>query len=142
MDNLDRVRDQLHRAADLPDVLHAAYACFTAMLPVIEYQQDPNNPLFVPFVMAGASAASGRFALVAAPSLPNPARAMDGEPRQDAEVSAADAALVLGGLAQVLENRLRDATLIAVHAADRQACAEAARHASDLSARFGRTPQS
>ncbi len=139
---LEECREQLTAAADLSAILDAAYACLTVMLRVIESQQDPNNPLFVPFVLAGASAASGRFALAAAPSLTTPAPIPHRAPGSTTATPAATAVLALGQLSELLDRRLRDAARVAVDADDRQACATAARHAAELSARFGRTPQS
>jgi hypothetical protein len=139
MTGLDLAREQLDTAADLSAILDAAHTCFTTMLAVIEHQQDPGNPLFEAFVMAGAAAASGRFAVVAAPSLTTPAAEL--APSSDAETSAGNAALALGHLAEVLDRRLRAASQIADDAADRQACAAAARNAADLAALFGRTPR-
>lgn len=140
MTSLSRVLEQLHTAADLSAILDAAYACFTAMLPVIEQQQDPSNPLFAPFVLAGTSAANGRLALAAAPSLSSSARALMLAPPPEADVPARDAVLTIGHVAEVLYRRLRDAALTAADAADRQACTTAARHAADVGARCGRTP--
>ena len=142
MTSLNHAREQLETAVDLSAILDAAYACFMAMLPVIEHQQDPGNPLFVPFVLAGTSAANGRFALAAAPSLSSSTRALELAPCTGAAVLAGDAMLALGHLAEVLDRRLREAALTAADAADRQACAIAARHAANISARCGRTPPS
>jgi hypothetical protein len=140
MISLNQAEEQLDTAADLSATLDAAYACFTVMLPVIEHQQDPSNPLFVPFVMAGTSAASGRLALAAAPSLSSSTRALESAPCPEAAVLAGDAVLAIGHLAELLDRRLRAVALTAADAADRQACTAAARHAADISARCGRTP--
>jgi hypothetical protein len=143
MTSLSLARDQLDAAADLPDLLRAAYACFVSMISEIESQHDPGNPLFVPFLMAGATAASCRFALAAAPSLPAPARTTDPAPSvNEPAATPGEAALALGELAELLSRKLRAVALTATDGADRQACADAARHAADLSARFGRTPRS
>ena len=142
MNSLETAREQLNAAVDLPGLLSAAYTCFTVLISVIEQQHDPRNPLFVPFLLAGASAASGRFALAAAPSLPASARAPDPMPCPDEDLGAGEAALGIGQLAEILDGRLRNAGPTAVDSADRQACADAARHAAELSARLGRTPRS
>jgi hypothetical protein len=71
---LEIAAERMEAVAGLADVLAAAYAVFMTMLPVIHDRQDPASPLFDMFVMAGAIAATGRLALLAAPSLPSSSR--------------------------------------------------------------------
>ena len=57
-------------AQNLPELLDAAQTAFEAMLAVIRRHDQPDEDYFVPMVMAGAYAASGRDCLLFAPSLP------------------------------------------------------------------------
>jgi hypothetical protein len=131
MSDIAAVRARLERASDLPGVLDAAYDTFEAMLPVISGQEDRVGPGFAAFVMAGASAANGRDAVASAPSLPPAAPGSTaqaaGEPPVD--ITEDEAAAVLAGLSGLLARRLADAASWAARAADRTACADAARHA-------------
>ena len=72
MNVLDMAVARLEAAAGLPDVLAAAHAAFAVMLPVIEERQDPGGAFFATYVIAGATAATGRLALVAAPPVTPP----------------------------------------------------------------------
>ena len=65
------VRGRLEQASDLAGVLDAAYEAFEAMLAVIHGQEDRAGAGFAAFVMSAASAANGRDAVAAAPSLPS-----------------------------------------------------------------------
>jgi hypothetical protein len=134
-------RHRLEHAADLPAVLAAACAAFEDMLAVIQARQDQLGPDFAAYMLAGASAADGRFAVIAAPSLPPPAvvpAACGGGDPDIADVDAGlDAGAALAGLARVLAGRLGQAATMAAHPADRAACADAAWHAGLLAARLG-----
>ena len=70
MDTITAAGARLEHATGLPAILDAAYDAFEDMLPAIEAQQDPGSFAFTAFVMSGASAANGRDAIAAAPSLP------------------------------------------------------------------------
>ena len=134
MDRIAEARARLEQAGDLPGILDAAYEAFEAMLPVIHGQEDRAGGGFAAFVMSAASAANGRDAVTSAPSLP-PAPAgrgwlADGD--LPAGVSEQDAAAALAGLSQLLARRLEDAAARAAGAADRAACALAARHAAAI----------
>jgi hypothetical protein len=140
MNCLDLARARVEQATGLAGLLQAAYAAFLALLPVIESQQDPASPWFVPFVMAQAPAAGGRLALLGAPSLPPASREL-GFPaagQQPAEHAAAAAAR----LALALAARLDNAAAAAPGPRDRRACARAAGHARDLAAGLGGAPPS
>ena len=135
MNCIDRARMRVEQAVGLAPLLDASYAAFLMLLPVIEGQQDPASPWFAPFVMAMSSAASGRFAVLDAPSLPAVADARGVPiPRH---LRAGQTAAALIALSQVLATRLEAAAIAAEQAADRDACARAARHARALFTSLG-----
>ena len=138
MNCLDLARERVEQAAGLPALLDASYAAFMLLLPVIEHQQDPASPWFVPYVMAGSAAAGGRLALLDAPSLPQVSRAL-GFPAPGHQ-PASETAAAVAALAGVLAVRLDSAAIAAGQPEDRRACALAARCARDLKARLGWTP--
>lgn len=138
MNSIEAARTRVEQAAGLPALLEASYAAFLTLIPVIERHQDPASRWFVPFVMAGPPAACGRFALLDAPSLPTSALAAGDTTAWPGPAGQTAAAVIR--LAQALATRLDDAALVAGQAADRDACARAARHARDLCARLGGTP--
>lgn len=154
MDRVAVARERLEQASGLPDVLGAAYDAFEAMLSVIEDLQDPGGGAFAAFMMSGASAASGRDAVAAAPSLPPPSPVSAGpletaspaDARRpvpgplSADVTSRGAAVVLARLGQLLAGRLADARAIATDAGDRVACAQALRYAADICSLLGGAP--
>jgi len=86
--------------------------------------------MFGALVMAAASAADGRDALLFAPSLPpHPLRRADAEEGHDAAERVAD---VLAGLSELLAARLDDAASIAPDPRDQAACQAAAQWARDI----------
>ncbi len=117
-----------HRLPDagLELLLATAHDAFEFLLTVTRDHQDPADGMFAAFVMSAASAADGRDALAAAPSLPwpPPARpagaADDFRPGTSAEVAAG-----LAATSKQLAVRLAQAARTAPGAADRAACAEA-----------------
>lgn len=134
MDRIAAVRARLEQASDLPGILDAAYDAFEGMLPVIWGQADRVRGGFAAFVMSAGPAANGRDAMAGAPSLP-PAAAggvplAAGDPA--AGVTEDEAAAAVAGLSQLLASRLADAAAWAADAADRAACADAARHAGAI----------
>lgn len=132
MSSLSFVRDRLHQASDLAAILDAAYDAFESMLSVIRAREDPDDPMFGAVVMAAASAADGRDAVLSAPSLPpRPLQAPDAKEGHDAPVPVAD---LLAGLCELLAARLDDAASIASDSDDRAACQAAARWARDIHA--------
>jgi hypothetical protein len=142
MSQLEDAHERMTAAVGLSEVLAAAYTAFDAMLPVIEDQQDQGGPHFAAFVMAGVPAATGRLALVAAPSLPaecllagSAGRVSGG--RASGGRTAEEVAELLAGLGQVMARRLYDATLTAADADDREACSRASHHARELCAWLG-----
>lgn len=140
MNHLTMAWERVNAAVGLTEVLDAAHAAFTTALSVIEDEQDPRNPLFVTFVMAGATAATGRLALTAAPSLPDSSRSARSVAITKSEPSCgmADEDLAdLSRLCQATARRLYDAALTARDAADRAACSKASHHARELCSWFG-----
>ncbi len=127
-------------AAGLNEVLAAAYAGFLTMLPVIERYQDPASSHFVTFVIAEETAATGRLALVAAPSLPDSSRSAFLAERRCCARTTEEVATGLARLCQVMSRRLHAAAQTAVDADDREACTRTSHHASQLCAWFGGDP--
>jgi hypothetical protein len=142
MNEIRAAGERLELADDLPDVLAAAHAAFSGMLPVIYEQQDRGGGAYAAFVLAGVAAANGRMAIWSAPSLSRQAAAdvaaagADGGVL-DHEVTAVDAAPALARLAGLLATRLTDAAEWTASADDQAACADAARHARDIYSRLG-----
>ena len=134
MNAIAAARAQLEQASDLAGILDAAYGAFEGMLPVIHGQEDRAGGGFAAFVMSAASAANGRDAVAAAPSLPPaaPGRTPPAIAAPVTDVTEEEAAAVLAGLSQLLASRLADAATWAADAADRAACAVAARHAGAI----------
>ena len=134
MTQIAAVRARLEQANGLPGILDAAYDAFEAMLAVIHGQEDGAGDGFAAFVMSAVSAANGRDAVAGAPSLP-PA-APGGVPLAAsgpaAGVTEQEAAAAVAGLSQLLASRLADAAPWAADAADRAACADAARDAGAI----------
>jgi hypothetical protein len=132
MDTITAARARLEQATGLPAILGAAYDAFEDMLPAIEAQQDPGSAAFTAFVMSAASAANGRDAIAAAPSLPAVTPHVATTPCTPATVTAAQAAPDLTGLSRVLVSRLNAAADLSADVGDRAACASAARHAAAI----------
>jgi hypothetical protein len=134
-------RERLERASDLAAVLDAAYLAFEGMRLGFRACEDPATGLFAAFVMAAASAADGRDAVVFAPSLP-PRRdygaAMTGEgaPGGDGAERVADDA---AGLSRLLVSCLARAAGSTADPGDRDACEQAARCARELCELLGGT---
>src|SRR5487761_1165837 len=99
MTRTDTVRERLQQASDLAAVLDASYEAFEWMLSIIQPLQDPASGWFTAFVMAAASAADGRDALLFAPSLPsNPLPGAPAGQRVAAAQSPEDVAKAVAGL--------------------------------------------
>ncbi|MGO8979767.1 MAG: hypothetical protein ACLQER_10805 [Streptosporangiaceae bacterium] len=133
MTQTPRAPHRLPEDSSLELLLAAAHDAFEFLLTVTRDHQDPADGMFATFVMAAASAADGRDALAAAPSLSWPppgqqARAADGlRPGAAGEVAAC-----LAALSQQLATRLTRAATTAQAAGDRAACAEAAQCATRI----------
>ena len=127
MTSIPRTQQRLQDAAGLAAILDAAYDAFEDMLQAIRAHEDPASGAFAAFIMAGASAADGRDAILFAPSLPpgqgNSTPAGDDEgPAGESAASIADAA---AGLCRLLAARLTEAWETAADPGDRAACADA-----------------
>ena len=126
MTSIPRALQRLQDAAGLAAILDAAYDAFEDMLQAIRSHEDPASGLFAAFLMAAASAADGRDAILFAPSLPpaqgNSTPAGDQGPAGESAASIAGAA---AGLSRVLAARLTEARETAADPGDRAACADA-----------------
>jgi hypothetical protein len=127
MTSIPRTQQRLQHAAGLAAVLDAAYDAFEDMLQAIRAHEDPASGLFAAFLMAAASAADGRDAILFAPSLPpgqgsNTPATSNEEPAGESAASIAGAA---AGLSRVLATRLTEAWATAADPGDRAACADA-----------------
>jgi len=132
MSSLFFVRERLHQASDLAAILDAACDAFESMLPVLRAHEDPDDPMFGAVVMAAASAADGRDAVLFAPSLPpHRLRRADAGERHDAVEAVVG---VLASLSELLAGRLDEAASIAPDPGDQAACQAAARWARDIHA--------
>jgi hypothetical protein len=132
MSSLFVVREHLRQASDLVAVLDAACNAFENTLLVLRAHEDPADPIFGALVMAAASAADGRDALLFAPSLPpHRLQVADIRERHDAVGAVADE---LAGLSKLLAARLDDAARIAPDPGDQAACRAAAKWAGDIHA--------
>jgi hypothetical protein len=141
MNPMTTARVRLERAVDLPAILDAAYDAFEDMLAVIRSSEEQAEGAFAAFVMSAASAANGRDAVAAAPSLP-PAAPRDSDQAGRVTLpdgSAAEAAAAVAGLSQLLARRLTEAAALSADAGERVACLQATRHATDICALLGRT---
>src|SRR5258708_240530 len=133
MASVSRVREHVAGAGSLPELLDAAYEAFEAMLTVIRQHDKPDTEMFVPMVLAGASAGNGRDSVLFAPSLP---------PRRlDADMAGEDGLRPMAGraaadwlshLCEVLACRLTEAVASADAPGDRQGCLDAARCAREV----------
>lgn len=128
-------------AAGLAGVLSAASTAFEAALTEIRAREDPASPAFAALVMAAASAADGRDAVLLAPSLPwppaQPTLLWDAAGQRRADQGEDDLAAVF----RVLASRLDETAGLAADRGDVAACrraAEAARTAGDLLSRGSR----
>jgi hypothetical protein len=115
---------RVRAAAGLPEVLESAWRAFECMLGEAEAHEDPATPLFPAFVLAATAAASGRDAVLLAPSLPwppphtPPGGGQADEPGEPARA----AARALASLSQALIFQLETAAGSAASSGDRDAC--------------------
>jgi len=134
MTSISGCAQRVRAAAGLPGLLEAAWRAFEAMLAEAEAHEDPATPLFPAFVLAATAAASGRDAVLLAPSLPWPPR--DTEPgggqAGGAGEPAGAAARALVSLGQALISRLETAAGSAASSGDRDACRYAAGRAREI----------
>ncbi len=137
MTGMRAARDRLERAGDLPSVLEAAHEVFAVALTALRACEDPASVWFGRFVMAAASAADGRDALIFAPSLPaghaRAARDSGEDPAPGTAETVAGDIASLCGLAAV---RLAQAASRAAEPGDRAAGVQAARCARRIGERL------
>jgi hypothetical protein len=128
MTGMTGVRDRLEQADDLPALLEAAHQVFAVALTALRAREDPASVWFGGFVMAAASAADGRDALIFAPSMPAHRAHASAGTGADSSARTADAVAgdiaSLCGLAAV---RLAQAGSQAADPGDQAACVRAAR---------------
>jgi hypothetical protein len=123
------------RAAEgLPGMLESAWRAFECILAEAEAHEDPAMPLFPAFVLAATAAASGRDAVLLAPSLPWPPRDTQPGGEQDGWPGepAGAAARALASLGEALIFRLEEAAGSAASSGDRDACRYAAGRAREI----------
>ena len=127
MNPMRRTEERLRHAAGVAQILDAAYDAFEDMLLAIRACEDPASGSFAAFMMAAASAADGRDAIMFAPSLP-PCRGI-GAPAAHDEVQAGESAESIAdavtGLSRLLVTRLLQARESSSDPGDRDACADA-----------------
>jgi hypothetical protein len=133
VNRLAKAHQRLQEAYDLAAVIAAAHEGFVAALTALRAQEDPDSDWFGEFVMAAASAADGRDALLFAPS--KPAAPSPGTVVTDEQAAAGTGGSVAGhiaalcGLAAV---RLARAAVEATDPGDQAACGRAARCAQRI----------
>jgi hypothetical protein len=134
---LERVR----HAAGLAATLDVAYEAFEDMLQLLRAHEDPASALFLPIMVAAATAADGRDAIMFAPSLPpgqssgasmTEDAAHAGQSAQTAGDSAGSAADAVAGLARLLAARLAQSGQSAADPGDQSACSSAAGCAEEI----------
>jgi hypothetical protein len=133
VNRLTKAHQRLEEADDMAAVIAAAHEGFVAALTALRAQEDPDSAWFGEFVMAAASAADGRDALLFAPSMP--AAPGPGTLVTDEQAAAGTGGSVAGdiavlcGLAAV---RLARAAVQASDPGDQAACGRAARCAQRI----------
>lgn len=120
-------KERLRHAAGVAQILDAAYDAFEDMLLAMRTCEDPAGGSFAAFMMAAASAADGRDAVLFAPSLPQRrgTEAPAVEPEVLIEESGESIADALAGLSRLLVTRLLQARESSPDPGDRAACADA-----------------
>jgi hypothetical protein len=136
---LAAARDRVQEAEGLPAILDAAYTAFEGMLTVIEDHQDPDDAMFISFVMAAPCAASGRDAVLFAPSLP-PVPLRVTSKQTEPQRSEVTSARQLAELCELLASRLAEAAGAATQRRDQTACCQAADCARELRDFVGSVP--
>jgi hypothetical protein len=138
MASVSQARELVAGAGSLPELLDAAYEAFEVMLTVIRQHDKPDTEMFVPLVLAGASAGNGRDSVLFAPSLP-PRCLHPGMPGEEGQrpMAGRAAAYSLTQLCDVLASSLTEAAASADAPGDRQACLDAAQCAREIQALMG-----
>ena len=132
MTRIRQLNERLQNAVGLAAVLDAAHDVFEGMLSVIRAYEDPANGLFIPLVMAAASAAEGRNAIIFAPSLPPGPLHPAARAEEPGDADAKAVTVELAALSELLVTRLTQAAHSAPDHADQAACRDAARSARDI----------
>jgi hypothetical protein len=124
----------LQEATGLAAVLSDAYEAFEGMLLVIRAHESRAEDMSAAFVMSAVSAANGRDAVAAAPTLPRIGGGIYAPAGSDL-AAAADVKQIareLSSLARVLADRLAEAARLASDPADRAASTAAVGHARNI----------
>ena len=127
MTGMKAARIRLEQADDLPALLQAAHQLFVTALTALRAHEDPASMWFGRFVMAAASAADGRDAVIFAPSMPG--QRTHGTRGAGDDSSAATADTVAGDIASLCglaAVRLAQAGSQAADPGDQAACVRAA----------------
>jgi hypothetical protein len=144
MNRLTRAQVRLDTACSLPELLSASCQAFDQMLATIREHEARAEGLFAAFVLAAASAADGRDALLTAPSLPWPPPAAPtrsalavgdmASPASDPAMLADidDLADTLGDLSKLTAAVLASAASHALDPSDQAACTQAAQSADAM----------
>ncbi len=131
MRQIEDMRARVEAAEPQAELLGAAWDAFTLVLDTCHACEEQAPELFAALAFAAAAASRGRLMLASAPSFPISAGSRT---RHDAFVKPdlENVAGALGSLADSLHDRLRQASVEAPAAGDREACAEAAAHAAQV----------
>jgi hypothetical protein len=133
MTELTAARDRLEQADDMPALLQAVREGFVAVLTALRTCEDPASAWFGRFVMAAASAADGRDAVIFAPSLPGQETHVTRGTGEDSSTGTADT--VAGDIASLCGSaavRLAQAASQAADPGDQTACVQAAQCAQRI----------
>lgn len=138
---MERMTAALDNATTLAALLDAAWDAFELMISASGHYADTDEGFVTALVYVLAAAADGRDAIITAPSLPaRPLAKQPAEPEPPCPGgSAADVAVALAGLSDVLAARLTSAAGPASDPRDRAACWTGARYAQDIHALLGET---
>jgi hypothetical protein len=129
-----QLHERLQNAVGLAAMLDAAHDAFEGILSIIRAHEDPADGLFIPLVMAAASAAAGRNAIIFAPSLPPDSLHPAAKAEEPGDADATAVMVELATLSDLLATRLTKAAHSAPDSADQAACRDAARSARDICA--------
>ena len=128
MTGVTGARDRLEQADDLPTLLKAGHEVFVAVLTALRACEDPASVWFGRFVMATASAADGRDAVIFAPSMPAHRAHATERAGEDSSADTADTvARDIASLCGLAAVRLAQAASQAADPGDQTACVQAAR---------------
>jgi hypothetical protein len=134
--NTDDVMPRLSHATGLAELLDAAYDAFEHVLELIREHDSPACELFVPMMLAGASAASGRDYVGMAPAL-LPLACAARQTGTGAGTPTGSAAERITTICRLLVLALATAEDDAATPEDRRACSHAARCAEEISNLLG-----